>query len=318
MDRASRHARHESGGAWLADSLERFVDSETRGAARADALARARDDDDARVGVARDGDSGARVSTTSRDDASAIARERERARVLLDYFQHLERFDAWVAVSNLWERREHAGVSDYLCARLYRETSDEALERYLSQMVTMWVHAVENKTNERGSDAGHLASFERMMVMTSRRSLRLATKICWLLAAAAGDSAESKAVLDFRDECAREAVKNGTWPAPFEERVPMGGESAGTEAATATTERGGSPPRNGRTGSARGVNAGTRDATETNIRHGEVAGAKIERWLRWEEGGVAARRGRFPRRRLASALLSVFSLGFAKRFGQEE
>ena len=248
MDRASRHARHESGGAWLADSLERFVDSETRGAARADALARARDDDDARVGVARDGDSGARVSTTSRDDASAIARERERARVLLDYFQHLERFDAWIAVSNLWERREHAGVSDYLCARLYRETSDEALERYLSQMVTMWVHAVENKTNERGSDAGHLASFERMMVMTSRRSLRLATKICWLLAAAAGDSAESKAVLDFRDECAREAVKNGTWPAPFEERVPMGGESAGTEAATATTERGGSPPRNGRTG----------------------------------------------------------------------
>ena len=184
MDRASRHARHESGGAWLADSLERFVDSETRGAARADALARARADDDARVGVARDGDSGARVSTTSRDDASAIARERERARVLLDYFQHLERFDAWIAVSNLWERREHAGVSDYLCARLYRETSDEALERYLSQMVTMWVHAVENKTNERGSDAGHLASFERMMVMTSRRSLRLATKICWLLAAA--------------------------------------------------------------------------------------------------------------------------------------
>lgn len=177
------------------------------------------------------------VATTSAptETASEECPETQQAKVLLAYFETLERFDAWVAVSNLWERREHAGVSDYLCARLYREASDESVERYLSQIVTMWMQRLEGGEIQ---DARGRESFERMMVMSSRRSLRLATKICWLLAAAAGDSGDPKAVLAFKETCEREAVSNGTWPAPFEEKmtkVSSRGELATSAAESAST-----------------------------------------------------------------------------------
>ncbi len=213
-----RHARHESGGAWLADSLDRLGLGE-----------------EARAEDGRGESRGATTSAPCAVEKGEESAETQQAKVLLAYFETLERFDAWVAVSNLWERREHAGVSDYLCARLYREASDESVERYLSQIVTMWMQRLEGGTIV---DARGRESFERMMVMSSRRSLRLATKICWLLAAAAGDSGDPKAVLAFKETCEREAVSNGTWPAPFEERMTKAssrGELASSAESAATS-----------------------------------------------------------------------------------
>lgn len=240
-----RHARHESGGAWLADSLDR--------------LGLRPEFEAERVGDADVATTSAPTETTSEE-----CPETAQAKVLLAYFETLERFDAWVAVSNLWERREHAGVSDYLCARLYREASDESVERYLSQIVTMWMQRLEGGEIQ---DARGRESFERMMVMSSRRSLRLATKICWLLAAAAGDSGDPKAVLAFKETCEREAVSNGTWPAPFEEKmtkVLSRGElttSSAESAATSTAEL------NGRTGAS--------TSTSTSPRAGISAGEPV-------------------------------------------
>ena len=57
-----------------------------------------------------------------------------------------------------------------------------------------------------------------MMVMSSRRSLRLAPKNM-VVGGGGGDSGDPKAVLAFKISCEREAVSNGTWPAPFEERM---------------------------------------------------------------------------------------------------
>ena len=86
-----RHARHESGGAWLADSLDRLGLGEE---------ARAEDGRE----IARGDDVGA-VCGGKGEDA-----ETQRAKVLLAHFETLGRFDAWVAVSNLWERPGCAGV----------------------------------------------------------------------------------------------------------------------------------------------------------------------------------------------------------------
>jgi len=218
-----KHARHESGGAWLDDATEnlaRLAKEEARGT---DERENARQGVDIARASASDDDSRGSFDVGSPSGTGATG-------VLLDYFESLPYFDEWVAVSNLWERRENVGVSDYLCARLYRETSDEAVERYLSQIVTMWIQ----RTELGGSEAQQASSLERMMVMCCRRSLRLATKMCWLLSAAAGDSAHPKVVLDFKERCANEAVKNGTWLAPFKERPA-------NEAAAATWTPPGSP-----------------------------------------------------------------------------
>lgn len=238
----SRHARHESGGAWLADSLDRLGLRPEEARAISESV----------------GDGDVATTTAKTETEGEECPETQQAKVLLAYFETLERFDAWVAVSNLWERREHAGVSDYLCARLYREASDESVERYLSQIVTMWMQRLEGGEIQ---DARGRESFERMMVMSSRRSLRLATKICWLLAAAAGDSGDPKAVLAFKETCEREAVSNGTWPAPFEEKmtkVSSRGEltSAAESAAMSTAELNGRTGASPSTSSRAGIPAG--------------------------------------------------------------
>jgi len=238
-----RHARHESGGAWLADSLDRLGLRPEEARAFSESV--------------ENGD--VATTTATMETEGEECPETQQAKVLLAYFETLERFDAWVAVSNLWERREHAGVSDYLCARLYREASDESVERYLSQIVTMWMQRLEGGEIQ---DARGRESFERMMVMSSRRSLRLATKICWLLAAAAGDSGDPKAVLAFKETCEREAVSNGTWPAPFEEKmtkVSSRGElttSAAESAAMSTAELNGRTGASPSTSSRAGIPAG--------------------------------------------------------------
>jgi len=216
------HARHDSGGAWLVDSIERLQTLEPARARGRDADAGSSD----AYARASDGASGGIDASGFRErDASAGAASPSgtgATGVLLAYFESLACFDEWVAVSNLWERREHAGMSDYLCARLYREASDAGLEWYMSQIVTMWITrrgagAIAN--GDRGGCEAQGESLERMLLMSCRRSLRLATKICWLLAASAADSGDERAVLAFRDKCATEAVDHGTWPPPFEERV---------------------------------------------------------------------------------------------------
>lgn len=242
--RPRRHGRHESGGAWLVDSIERLGSDA--------ATSRDGDGDDASTATfgtsvggppttATDARTGVKAATTSRANDVADARAspasaRHTSAHLLDYFESLDVFDEWVAVSNLWERQEHARMSDYLCARLYRESSDAGLERYLSQIVTMWMERRRRGgrgegTIDAGSGGEQGESLERMIVLTCRRSLRLATKICWLLAASAGDGEDKRGVLEFRDRCADEAVSNGTWEAPFEERLrraPSGERTFGT------------------------------------------------------------------------------------------
>jgi hypothetical protein len=54
--------------------------------------------------------------------------------VLLRFFDS-EFFDEWVAISYLW-RTTNEGVIDYLCNRMY-SLSDERIERYLSQIITL-------------------------------------------------------------------------------------------------------------------------------------------------------------------------------------
>ena len=277
---ASTHRRHESGGAWVMDSKENLEREAAREAAAAagagagadvDAIASssvtswmsngngtsflrnataratqpAMNDYDEDEDETRGGPGGSAVSSPGKNGGfgswdAVKASPGGTTGVLLAYYESLERFDEWVAVSNLWERRENAGVSDYLCARLYRETSDERMERYLSQIVTMWIQRAEAHEGEQEQAAG----FERMLIMVCRRSLRLATKICWLLAAAVGDSKEPQALMAFRDRCASETVKNGTWPAPFQERAQSRAEAS---LSPSSSSRDRSPPRSGST-----------------------------------------------------------------------
>jgi len=279
----SAHRRHESGGAWVMDSKENLEREAAREAAAAAAAAAAAgggtssmtswmsgvhgtngngmtsfmrsataramqaamNDYDEDEDETRGGPGGSAVSSPGKNGGlgswgAVKASPGGTTGVLLAYYESLERFDEWVAVSNLWERRENAGVSDYLCARLYRETSDERMERYLSQIVTMWIQRAEAHEGEQEQAAG----FERMLIMVCRRSLRLATKICWLLAAAVGDSKEPQALMAFRDRCASETVKNGTWPAPFQERAQSRAEAS---LSPSSSSRDRSPPRSGST-----------------------------------------------------------------------
>ena len=272
------HRRHESGGAWVLDSKENLEREAAREAAAAAAVgtsststtswmsgmngngmtsfmrsatARAMQaamndyDEDVLEDETRGGPGGSAVASPGKNGGlgswgAVNASPGGTTGVLLAYYESLERFDEWVAVSNLWERRENAGVSDYLCARLYRETSDERMERYLSQIVTMWIQRAEAHEGEQEQAAG----FERMLIMVCRRSLRLATKICWLLAAAVGDSKEPQALMAFRDRCASETVKNGTWPAPFQERAQSRAEAS---LSPSSSSRDRSPTRSGST-----------------------------------------------------------------------
>ena len=228
-----KHSRHESGGTWLFETRENLA-RQAEEEARATTSASSVTGDESIDRHAR----GVDIETT-RDD-SVMTREdfsvgspngTGTTGVLLDYFESLPYFDEWVAVSNLWERRENVGVSDYLCARLYRETSDEAVERYLSQIVTMWIQ----RTELGGAEARQASSLERMMVMCCRRSLRLATKMCWLLSAAAEDSSQPQVVQEFRERCAYEAVTHGTWLAPFEERSANAASPASPKKPRAST-----------------------------------------------------------------------------------
>ena len=242
--RSTKHTRHESGGSWLFETRENL-------ARQAAEEARAREGATSTSAVTEHDDRHARgVDIATVRDASVMVREdfdvgspngTGATGVLLDYFESLRYFDEWVAVSNLWERRENVGVSDYLCARLYRETSDEAVERYLSQIVTMWIQ----RTELGGAEAQQASSLERMMVMCCRRSLRLATKMCWLLSAAAEDSLRPAAVQEFRERCAYEAVTNGTWLAPFEERRASAASPASPKKSQVSTtgEEPVTPPR---------------------------------------------------------------------------
>ena len=66
-------------------------------------------------------------------------------------------------------------------------------ERYLSQTITLLIQRPN-------------ASLERTIIEFCARSLRLGTKVCWLLSAAAGDSKHPAPILALREKCERAAL----------------------------------------------------------------------------------------------------------------
>ena len=128
----------------------------------------------------------------------------DKTEVLLAFFES-EHFDEWVAISNLW-RSNNDGVVDYLCNRLL-SLSDERLERYLNQIITLQILRPTE-------------SLERTILGFCKRSIRLGTQTCWLLAAAAGDSKKPDPIMALRDAC-EQAALSGEWHPPFTEMSPM-------------------------------------------------------------------------------------------------
>lgn len=124
--------------------------------------------------------------------------------LLLRFFDS-EFFDEWIAISYLWRTRSE-GVIDYLCNRMY-SLSDDRVERYLSQIIMLQILRPN-------------ASLERTIIDFCSRSIRLGTKTCWLLAAAAGDSRQPKPIFGLKEKCEKAALE-GKWTPPFRALSPM-------------------------------------------------------------------------------------------------
>jgi hypothetical protein len=124
--------------------------------------------------------------------------------LLLRFFDS-EFFDEWIAISYLWRTRSE-GVIDYLCNRMY-SLPDDRVERYLSQIIMLQILRPN-------------ASLERTIIDFCCRSIRLGTKTCWLLSAAAGDSKHPKPILELRLKCEKAAL-DGKWSPPFRTLSPM-------------------------------------------------------------------------------------------------
>ena len=127
-----------------------------------------------------------------------------KTEVLLRFFES-EHFDEWVAISNLW-RTNNDGVVDYLCNRSL-SLSDERVERYLNQIITLQILRPNNK------------SLERAIVRACARSIRLDAD---LLAARRGGRGFQKAgtVGALRGACEQAALA-GEWRPPFAAMSPM-------------------------------------------------------------------------------------------------
>lgn len=124
--------------------------------------------------------------------------------LLLRFFDS-EFFDEWIAISYLWRTRSE-GVIDYLCNRMY-SLPDDRVERYLSQVIMLQILRPN-------------ASLERTIIDFCGRSIRLGTKTCWLLGAAAGDSKQPKPILQLKERCEKAALE-GKWMPPFRPLSPM-------------------------------------------------------------------------------------------------
>jgi len=127
-----------------------------------------------------------------------------KAETLLRFFDS-EHFDEWIAISYLWRTTDESMI-EQLCRRMLA-LPDSGVKRYLSQIIMLQII--------RPSDA-----LRQMIVDLCGRSLRLATKTCWLLNAAAGDSDDPRPILELRGQCEQAALA-GKWEPPFRCLSPM-------------------------------------------------------------------------------------------------
>jgi phosphatidylinositol 4-kinase B len=115
-------------------------------------------------------------------------------------------FCEWIAVSYLY-KHDHAGVRDYLCNRMYTLPLS-GLEAYLFQVCYMLVHKPS-------------PSLDRFVIDTCTKSLRIALKVHWLLAAELEleDAEELDGIDKVQEQCQAAATVQGDWsllvrPAP--------------------------------------------------------------------------------------------------------
>ncbi|CAL4993819.1 unnamed protein product [Urochloa decumbens] len=108
-------------------------------------------------------------------------------------------FCEWIAVSYLY-KHDHAGVRDYLCNRMYTLPLP-GLEAYLFQVCYMLVHKPS-------------PSLDRFVIDTCAKSLRIALKVHWLLAAELEleDADDLDGIDKVQEQCQVAATVQGEWP----------------------------------------------------------------------------------------------------------
>ncbi|KAK3118571.1 hypothetical protein QOZ80_9BG0701690 [Eleusine coracana subsp. coracana] len=108
-------------------------------------------------------------------------------------------FCEWIAVSYLY-KHDHAGVRDYLCNRMYTLPLP-GLEAYLFQVCYMLVHKPS-------------PSLDRFVIDTCAKSLRIALKVHWLLAAELEleDADDLDGIDKVQEQCQAAATVQGEWP----------------------------------------------------------------------------------------------------------
>lgn len=116
-------------------------------------------------------------------------------------------FCEWIAVSYLY-KHDHPGVRDYLCNRMYALPLP-GLEAYLFQVCYMLVHKPS-------------PSLDRFVIDTCAKSLRIALKVHWLLAAEfeLEDTDDLDGIDRVQEQCQAAATVQGEWlplvrPAPL-------------------------------------------------------------------------------------------------------
>jgi phosphatidylinositol 4-kinase B len=116
-------------------------------------------------------------------------------------------FCEWIAVSYLY-KHDHAGVRDYLCNRMYTLPLP-GLEAYLFQVCYMLVHKPS-------------PSLDRFVIDTCSKSLRIALKVHWLLAAELEleDADDLDGIDKVQDQCQTAATVQGEWPPLVQPALP--------------------------------------------------------------------------------------------------
>ncbi|KGN48357.1 phosphatidylinositol 4-kinase beta 1 isoform X2 [Cucumis sativus] len=106
-------------------------------------------------------------------------------------------FCEWIAVSYLY-KHEHSGVRDYLCNRMYTLPLS-GLESYLFQICYMMVHKPS-------------PSLDKFVIDMCSKSLHIAMKVHWLLAAELDDSDDTDGISRIQEKCQIAATLMGEWP----------------------------------------------------------------------------------------------------------
>ena len=105
-------------------------------------------------------------------------------------------FCEWIAVSYLY-KHEHSGVRDYLCNRMYT-LPISGLESYLFQICYLMVHKPS-------------PSLDKFVIDMCSKSLNIALKVHWLLAAELDDSDDTDGISRIQEKCQIASILMGEW-----------------------------------------------------------------------------------------------------------